>query len=748
MNRAAPITAACLFVSIVIVATLVSSRTTEPQSAFVPGGAGASALVAEAAREGYDVFRLLSGPALLETGAVGQPAKTLLVILAPQTGYTQAEVDAARAFLDAGGRILVADNFGQANSLTSTLGVVFERVRLVEPGSNQTAVTIDRDTYRITANAPTAVRPSPGHAALVLGNSTTNSFLDRNGDGIVTAGDPPGPFSTALLVDMGPAGGRLLALADPSVFQTGATKSLDDQAFRSQVLALLLPQGGTILVDESRTSTPDPWLAAAATTVSATQREPWRWAFVALAATTLLLALRGSGEDAWRPHRWVMDHFVRREKLRSLLQEEAATNVPRAPTIRWTRRGSVAAFGGLAMLVAGLVFNSPQATYFAAFLLAACVLAIMTSPITVRSVRKLSTHRTDEEGQVRVQLSLSNRGAGAGTLEVREDLPAEFELVEGNNWVEITLPRRAETTIEYACRAHLRGPYHVGPTHLRNSDRFQLRAFESRQGVGNPVHVRPRNHSLDRIPFRSKIPQLTLGPHLVNRAGDGMEFHALRPYQTGDSIRIVNWKASARSKDLVVNQRVHESMATLYVFIDARSVADAGTRHASPLNEACRAAISIASGALKARDKCRIFVYGEGIHEIPEGPGPHDSNEIADALASVAARGATPFRDALRDVLPGLKTKSPIILLSGFESDPTVVDGLLEARHRGFLPAAIAMAISTAPTGKDQGPPEMAGDRLQRAREGSIQELHAGGIPVVPGVPGLPLPMLLRYGVH
>jgi uncharacterized protein (DUF58 family) len=45
----------------------------------------------------------------------------------------------------------------------------------------------------------------------------------------------------------------------------------------------------------------------------------------------------------------------------------------------------------------------------------------------------------------------------------------------------------------------------------------------------------------------------------VSRAGQGDDLFALRPYRTGDSHRLVHWKASARSQQLVVRQFSAES---------------------------------------------------------------------------------------------------------------------------------------------------------------------------------------------
>ena len=41
------------------------------------------------------------------------------------------------------------------------------------------------------------------------------------------------------------------------------------------------------------------------------------------------------------------------------------------------------------------------------------------------------------------------------------------------------------------------------------------------------------------------------GAHLARRRGDGTEFHQMREYRTGDSLRQIDWKATARARRLI-----------------------------------------------------------------------------------------------------------------------------------------------------------------------------------------------------
>ena len=86
--------------------------------------------------------------------------------------------------------------------------------------------------------------------------------------------------------------------------------------------------------------------------------------------------------------------------------------------------------------------------------------------------------------------------------------------------------------------------------------------------AGNRLDVLPV-----RAPFdsRAEAPQPLglVGAHRSRRPGEGTEFSAIRPFQTGDRLRRLNWRVSLRTGSLhVVSTRGEEDTAVLVV-VDA-----------------------------------------------------------------------------------------------------------------------------------------------------------------------------------
>jgi hypothetical protein len=72
------------------------------------------------------------------------------------------------------------------------------------------------------------------------------------------------------------------------------------------------------------------------------------------------------------------------------------------------------------------------------------------------------------------------------------------------------------------------------------------------------------------LPFPSKGASGRLGQHLRMKAygQTGTEFHSLREYVSGDDLRRINWKASARSTNLMVRETALEGIRRCTIVFD------------------------------------------------------------------------------------------------------------------------------------------------------------------------------------
>lgn len=740
MNRAIMLGSSVLLLAALGWGLASSATTKEPASGFVDGGDGAQTVVEEGRVLGLEVQRLASSPTALGRGVASDPRHSLLVVFRPGEPYTAAEADAIAGWVARGGHLLVADDFGQAHTLTSQFGISFERVRVVA-GPGDWEASVDRASLRLAPVEPSALQLQPGLEATLLASSPPDSFIDRDGDGIIGPADPRGTFPFGVRIDHG--AGSVTAFADADLLSAQGALDAGNRAFVAALIGEALPDGGTILVDESR-AVSDPVLGLASKALSAAGSSGWRLALMALFVLLLAALLVPAAFLHWQPHRFRPNRFRRRSDLHAL-EDGRAGMEPLLPG-GWTSRGSAAALLAAALSIGALLWGSQQAAVAGAALLTALGLAAAARVPALVGSRKVSATRLDEGGELDVELRIDSGGANAAAIEFQDRLPETFQLSDGTNWFQASARPGHAVQARFRCSPALRGPHSLGPLLARAPDPLGLRVDQATVVPTMQVSINPRRESVRNLPFGTRIPTTTLGPHLVNRAGDGSEFHSLRGYQAGDSFRSVNWKASARSgKGLMVNQRVHESMTRLALFLDARAISGAGPASQTPLAHGCRAVLSVAAGALRMRDRIRVVIYSDGVRELPSQPGSRQLHDLTELLSGLHPTGTTTFQEALTQVLPTLRNGSPILVVSGLEDDPSIVEGLRTARSHGLQPVVVASPLGLQPVEEeDEGEPAAAEIAARRAR--TVASIQALGIPVYDAVTNVPLDLLFRTG--
>lgn len=91
------------------------------------------------------------------------------------------------------------------------------------------------------------------------------------------------------------------------------------------------------------------------------------------------------------------------------------------------------------------------------------------------------------------------------------------------------------------------------------------------------------------------------------KLGQGMDFEDNRLYQSGDDIKHINWRLTARARELHVKQFNEFQHAIVNIVVDGGGSMRFGSRQRSKIAQACRAALYIAHVA-KLR-KCSVFGY-------------------------------------------------------------------------------------------------------------------------------------------
>lgn len=109
---------------------------------------------------------------------------------------------------------------------------------------------------------------------------------------------------------------------------------------------------------------------------------------------------------------------------------------------------------------------------------------------------------------------------------------------------------------------------------------------------------------------------MTYGNKKTRRIGHSLEFEQIKEYIAGDDIRTLNWKATAKRSQLMVNQYVEEKSQPVYLVIDKGRAMQMSFNKLTLLDYAINASLAISNIVLKKQDKAGVFTFSKKVEDL------------------------------------------------------------------------------------------------------------------------------------
>jgi uncharacterized protein (DUF58 family) len=399
-------------------------------------------------------------------------------------------------------------------------------------------------------------------------------------------------------------------------------------------------------------------------------------------------------------------------------------------------------YAGLAAagLLAGLVLSRPELIALTApFLLAlAAGLALATPPrLTVGA--EVDEERALEGDKVAARVVLES-ATPIDRLDVYLRLPTGVETIGGRNPVALRLRAGERRELEVQLLARRWGGHVLGPAYARASDPFGFLRWETAAATRPQLRVYPREDVLRRL-LSPRETQVFSGNEVSRRKGEGIEFADLRQWASGDPVRRVNWRASARRGELFVNESHPERNTDVILFVD--SFAEARQAGESTLDLAVRATATLADAYARRRDRVGLIAFGGILRWLTPGSGLVQLYRIVDALLDTEIVLSYYWKDL--DVIPR-RTLPPSALIVALSPllDPRSVGALLDLRARGFDLAVVDLSPLPFTARPSDALDAVAYDIWALRRDALRHRLQRAGVAVVEWQAGEPLQAILE----
>lgn len=202
-------------------------------------------------------------------------------------------------------------------------------------------------------------------------------------------------------------------------------------------------------------------------------------------------------------------------------------------------------------------------------------------------------------------------------------------------WTVSGLPRRVAlapgtvSTVRYLARPDVRGTFAFDGVHLVLHSPLRLWRRLCLAGAAQRVRVFPDFAPLSKFALVSaERASRMIGAHLRRRRGEGTDFHQMREYRVGDSLRQIDWKATSRARKLISREYQDEQNQQLVVVLDtgrrmlAREPAgDGGGDGLSHFDHALDASLLVAWLALRRGDAVGLYATGGERRWVPPRRG-------------------------------------------------------------------------------------------------------------------------------
>jgi uncharacterized protein (DUF58 family) len=341
----------------------------------------------------------------------------------------------------------------------------------------------------------------------------------------------------------------------------------------------------------------------------------------------------------------------------------------------------------------------------------------------------------------RIELHIVNGTKRALHLRLRDDVPEDFAAEP--DLVAVKIAPQSRARLFYRVFPVKRGKFSFGPVTVRTRGPAGLMWHERTLPVGETVAVFPDLRGASRLLLSdAALDLVNLGLRQLRRDGRGSEFARLRDYAQGDSVREVDWKATARRSRPVTRVFESERSQTLLIGVDAGRSMAARVDGLTKLDHAVNAALFLAFVAIKNGDRVGLVVFADGVKSyLQPNNGRGQYRKIVDTLYS--ARPHLTYVDYLalfKELNVRLIRRSLLCVFTDFideDQASTMVDPMrrLARRHvplcLSVKDTALQGLLRTAPVEPELAYQHSVASELLLEREAMKRKIGQGGVQMI-----------------
>jgi len=329
-------------------------------------------------------------------------------------------------------------------------------------------------------------------------------------------------------------------------------------------------------------------------------------------------------------------------------------------------------------------------------------------------VERFLPERLSNGDENKISLTLKNQYPFVTHLSLIEELPYQFQ--KRDFFFNQQLQKNEEKSIHYNLKPTERGVYLFGNVNVYASSPLQLATKKYVLGEEKELKCYPSFLKLREFNIKAfNNATVSYGSKKVRRIGNSLEFEQIKEYVSGDDIRTLNWKSTAKRNQLMVNQYAEEKSQSVYAVIDKGRAMQMHFNELSLLDYAVNATLAISNIILRKQDKAGMLSFSTKLEDwVVAERRNSQMSLISEALHNIKTNFSESDFSTLYSVVKRKIThRSLLILFTNFET----IDGL--NRQLPYLRALAKNHLVLVVFFKNT-----ALDTLTNAKAESIQEVY------------------------
>jgi uncharacterized protein (DUF58 family) len=284
-----------------------------------------------------------------------------------------------------------------------------------------------------------------------------------------------------------------------------------------------------------------------------------------------------------------------------------------------------------------------------------------------------------------VSLTHKNPGKPRASVEVFDGVP-EASHCDQLPWKGRIAPS-GFTTLVYPIKLMKRGSLSFTPAHILRNSPLGLWRRRSFAASLDEVKVYPNYEPVVRFALLAmEHRESQMGIIRKNIVGVSKEFHQLREYQEGDVLSQIDWKATAKRRELISREFEEQRNQNIILLVDSGQRMRPLDGGLPQFDHCLNAMLLLSYIALRQGDKVGVLSFGGTNRWLPPVKGQHAITNILNHLYDYeTSSNPSDFSEAAEHLMIRQRTRALVVILTNLRSEDssTIIPAirLMKRRH-------------------------------------------------------------------